>query len=153
MMLNLLFVQLIAIDQSPLWVEPALEVGRDLNQIASSESATLPSVEENLERIAIAATHALYQIPTVDPFVPDPSNPPCWYAVSGERILPSNGTQSFRREGASWARLQIANWSLSRGASLQVRSRGSEWVEYTAKDLKRQRVAAHKFVIRSQLGT
>ena len=135
MMLNIFFVHLIAIDQSPVWVEPALEVGRDLNHIVPSESTTLPSIEENLERIVTAATHAISQIPTGDPFVPDPSNPPCWYAVSGERILPSNGIQSFQREGASWARLQITNWSLSRDASLQVRSRGSEWVEYTAKDL------------------
>lgn len=136
MILHLLFVHLIAIDQSPLWIEPALEVSRDLNQIAPSESATLSSVEENLERIAIAATHALCQIPTEDPFVPDPSNPPCWYAVSGERILPSSGTKSLQREDASWVRLKISDWSLGRGASLQVRSRGTEWVEYTDKDLK-----------------
>ncbi len=135
-MLNLLFVHLLAIDQSPLWVEPALEVGRDLNHIAPSESANLASVEESFQRIAVAGAQALYQIPTEDPFVPDPLNPPCWYAVSGERILPGSGAQSLRREGASWARLKISDWSLGRGSSLQVRSRGTEWVKYTDKDLK-----------------
>ena len=78
MMLNIFFVYLIAIDQSPVWVEPALEVGRDLNKVVPSESTALPSIEENFERIVAAATQALSQIPTGDPFVPDPSNPPCW---------------------------------------------------------------------------
>ena len=131
MMLNIFFVYLIAIDQSPVWVEPALKVGRDLNQVVP-QNPRFTLNRRKLRTDCGSRNSGLSQIPTGDPCSRSVKST-MLVRVLGDAFCPATD-QSFKereRLGQDFNR-----WSLSRGATLQVRSRGSDF-EYSAKDLYR----------------